>query len=70
MSATTAAITQNREWSSTPVTILASRTTPVRGSTSHTPPTMSICHSCIGPGRSHRTNESRGRFRFRSTTRP
>ena len=31
---TTAAITQNREWSSTPVTILASRTTPVTTSTS------------------------------------
>ena len=40
---TTVAITQNREWSSTPVTTLASVP-----SASSTPPTMSICHSCIG----------------------
>ena len=51
---TTAAITQNREWSSTPVTTLASRSAPVTGSTSITPPTMSSCHNCIGPGRCQR----------------
>jgi transposase len=37
---TTVAITQNREWSSTPVTTLASVP-----SASMTPPTMSICHN-------------------------
>ena len=35
-----------------------------------TPPTMSSCHSCIGPGRSHRWYEFRGRFRFRGVTTP
>jgi hypothetical protein len=45
---TTVAITQNREWSSTPDTSLYSRPA------ANTPPTMSICHSCIGAGRSHR----------------
>jgi hypothetical protein len=52
---TTLAITQYREWSSTPVTTFALRSSPVAGSTSIAPPTMSICHSCIGPGRSNRT---------------
>jgi hypothetical protein len=51
---TTFAITQYREWSSTPVTTFASRSTPVTGLTSITPPTMSIPHNCIGAGRSQR----------------
>ena len=51
---TTVAITQYLEWSSTPVTTLTSRTSPVRTSTSCTPPTMSMPHSCIEPGRSNR----------------
>ena len=67
---TTEAITQNREWSSTPVTTFASRNAPVTGSTSITPPTMSSCHNCIGLGRSHRWYDSRRRFRFRGITRP
>ena len=67
---TTFAITQYREWSSTPVTIFASRTTPVTGLTNSIPPTMSMPHSCIGPGRSNRMNESRGRFRGRDFTSP
>jgi hypothetical protein len=46
----TAAITQNREWSSTPVTTLASVP-----SAKKIPPTMSICHSSIGRSRSQRT---------------
>ena len=37
-----------------PVTTLVSRSSPVRSSTIITPPTMSICHSCIGPGRCQR----------------
>lgn len=52
---TTFAITQYREWSSTPVTTFASRGTPVTGLTSITPPTMSMPHSCIGAARSQRT---------------
>ncbi len=40
---------QNRLWSSSPVTILASLP-----SARHTPPTMSICHSSMALGRSHR----------------
>jgi hypothetical protein len=40
--ATTVAITQNREWSSTAVTTFASRTAPVVGFTSLMPSTMSI----------------------------
>ncbi|GAA3638120.1 hypothetical protein GCM10022236_45660 [Microlunatus ginsengisoli] len=67
---TTLAITQNREWSSTPVTIFASRSSPVSGFTKEMPPTMSMPHSCIGPGRSNRMNESRGRFRGRGLTSP
>ena len=47
--ATTNADTQNREWSSTPVTIFASEP-----STRRTPPTMSICHSSIDRARSQR----------------
>lgn len=47
--ATTSAETQNLEWSSTPVTILASRP-PERT----TPPTMSICHSSMARERSQR----------------
>ena len=43
-----------------PVTSFASRTFPVRWSTSPTPPTMSIPHNCIGPGRSKRRYELRG----------
>jgi hypothetical protein len=31
---------------------------------------MSTCHSCIGPGRSNRTNESLGRFRGRGCASP
>jgi hypothetical protein len=31
---------------------------------------MSTCHSCIGPGRSNRTNDSLGRFRGRGWARP
>jgi IS30 family transposase len=46
---TTEAITQNREWSSTPVTSFSSRP-----SASQNPPITSSCHNCIGPGRSHR----------------
>ncbi len=38
--------------------------------TSRIPPTMSICHSCIGPGRSNRTYESFGRFRGRARSSP
>ena len=67
---TTVAITQNREWSSTPVTIFASRSSPVAGLTSWIPPTMSMPHSCIGPGRSNRMNDARGRFRGRGRTSP
>jgi hypothetical protein len=52
---TTLASTQYREWSSTAVTTFASRTSPELVSTNWIPPTMSICHSCIGPGRSNRT---------------
>lgn len=47
--ATTNAEMQNREWSSTPVTIFASLP-----STSRTPPTMSICHSSSDRARSQR----------------
>jgi hypothetical protein len=47
--ATTFAETQNREWSSRPVTIDASLP-----SSSFTPPTMSICHSSMGRDRSQR----------------
>jgi hypothetical protein len=46
---TTVAITQYREWSSSPVTTFASEPSARR-----TPPTMSICHSSIGCGRSQR----------------
>jgi choline dehydrogenase-like flavoprotein len=46
---TTVAMTQNREWSSTPVTTLASPP-----SASWMPPTMSSCHSSIGRARCHR----------------
>jgi hypothetical protein len=46
---TTAAMTQNREWSSTPVTILVSDP-----SASRMPSTMSSCHSSIGRSRCHR----------------
>jgi hypothetical protein len=66
---TTTAITQNREWSSIPVTTFASRTSPVTASTSSTPPTTSMPHSCIGPGRSKRTYALRGFFRGRALTR-
>jgi hypothetical protein len=45
----TAETTTNREQSSIPVTILASRP-PASG----TPPTMSSCHNCIGASRCHR----------------
>jgi hypothetical protein len=45
----------NRLWSSTPVTTFASRSTPLTGSRIITPPTMSTCHNCIGPGRCQRT---------------
>lgn len=31
---------------------------------------MSMPHSCIGPGRSNRVNESRGRFRGRARSKP
>jgi hypothetical protein len=41
------------------VTTFAARSSPVAGLTSVTPPTMSICHNCIGPGRSRRRYESR-----------
>lgn len=51
---TTDAITQYREWSSTPVTTFASVSSPVTGLTSITPPTMSICHNCIGRSRCQR----------------
>lgn len=37
-----------------PVTILASRSSPVMVLTKVIPPTMSMPHSCIGPGRSKR----------------
>jgi hypothetical protein len=46
---TTAAMTQNREWSSTPVTIFVSDP-----SASLTPSTMSSCHSSIGTARCQR----------------
>jgi hypothetical protein len=46
---TTPAATQNLEWSSRPVTSLASCP-----SASCTPPITSICHSCIGRSRSQR----------------
>jgi hypothetical protein len=46
---TTAAITQNREWSSTPVTILVSEP-----SASRMPSTMSSCHNSIGTARCQR----------------
>jgi hypothetical protein len=46
---TTVAITQNREWSSTPVTIFVSEP-----SASRMPSTMSSCHNSIGTARSHR----------------
>ena len=45
----TRAQTQNREWSSTPVSTLHSVP-----SASSTPPTTSICHNSIGRPRSHR----------------
>lgn len=67
---TTAAITQYREWSSTPVTIFASRSSPVTASTSSTPPTMSMPHSCIDLGRSNRLNDDFGRFRGRGCASP
>jgi hypothetical protein len=47
------------------VTSFASRTSPVRASTSCTPPTMSMPHSCISPGHWSRGYDSRGRFRVR-----
>ena len=50
----TVAITQNREWSSSPVTILASRP-PAKKRLAVT----SICHNSIGAGRSHRLYCSR-----------
>ena len=68
--ATTSAITQNLEWSSTPVTTFASRSSPVVGSTSQIPPTMSMPHSCIGASRCQRTKLSRARFRGRDTSNP
>jgi hypothetical protein len=43
-------MTAKREWSSTPVTILASLP-----SARNTPPTMSICHNAIGASRCQRT---------------
>jgi len=46
---TTLAITQNREWSSTPETSLSSRP-----DARNTEPMMSSCHSCIATGRSQR----------------
>ncbi|GAB3852236.1 hypothetical protein GCM10027610_080160 [Dactylosporangium cerinum] len=46
---TAVAITQYREWSSTPVITFASVP-----SASMTPPTMSICHSSIGRSRCQR----------------
>lgn len=46
---TTVAITQYREWSSTPVTTFSSRP-----SSRKQDPTRSICHSSIGASRCHR----------------
>lgn len=60
---TICAITQYREWSSTPVTTLASASSPVTGLTSMTPPTMSICHNCIGRSRCQRLKSDRFRRR-------
>jgi hypothetical protein len=51
---TTVAMTQNREWSSTPVMTLHSRPS-ARNKLAVT----SSCHSCIGAGRSHRMYWSR-----------
>ncbi|MBE1604030.1 hypothetical protein [Actinopolymorpha pittospori] len=62
---TTAAITQNHEWSSTRVTILAFRSSPVAVLTSLIPPTMSMPHSCIESGRWQRWKEDAGRSRGR-----
>jgi hypothetical protein len=67
---TTFAITLNREWSSTPVTTFASRSSPLAVSTIITPPTMSICHNCIGACRCQRRNESRRRLRGLASSRP
>ena len=52
------ALTQNREWSSIPVSALA-----WLPSASRNPPTTSICHSSIGAPRSHRLQYSRRRRR-------
>jgi hypothetical protein len=59
------AITQNREWSSTPVTIFTSVP-----SARNTPPTMSSCHNAIGASRSQRRYSSRRRRRARGATKP
>ena len=67
---TTDAITQNREWSSTPVTTFASRSTPVRGVDQLDPA------DDVDAPQLHRTrplapsNESRGRFRGRGCASP
>jgi hypothetical protein len=61
---TTAAMTQNREWSSIPVMTLHSRP-PARNRLAVT----SICHSSIAAGRSQRRQESRRRRRKTGSTR-
>lgn len=67
---TTVAITQNREWSSIPVTSLADRISPVVTSTRSIPPTMSMPHSSIGPGRSNRWYALLGFLRGRTRNNP
>jgi len=53
-----AALTQNREWSSTPVNAFTEVP-----SVNPMPPTTSICHNSIGALRSHRFHDSRRRRR-------
>ena len=63
--ATTSQITQDREWSSRPVTIFASVP-----SAKNAPPMMPICHSAIGASRSHRRQLSLRRLRVPGSIRP
>ena len=67
---TTFAITQNREWSSTPVTSFASRSTPVAGSTSGSRRRCRSATTASAPAVRTAYTSSRGRFRGRARTRP
>jgi hypothetical protein len=62
---TSPAMTQNREWSSRPVTALSSRP-----SVSQIPPMTSSCHSSIGRGRSQRRELALARRRGWGWMRP